>query len=40
MSSVQFFFQHLIARAVLLTGLVHRKSDGSQSWNDYFRKGV
>ena len=39
MSSCQFFFQHLIARAVLMSGLVGRKSDGSQSWQDYFRKG-
>ena len=40
MSSVQFFFQHLIARAVLLTGMVKRKSDGSLSWRDYLRKGA
>lgn len=33
-------FQHLIARAVLGLGWVQRKSDGSQSWHDYLRKGV
>lgn len=40
MSSTQFFFQHLIARGVLLAGLARRKADGSQSWRDYFRKGA
>lgn len=39
MSSTQFFFQHIIARTVLVLGWVRRKSDGSQSWRDYFRKG-
>lgn len=39
MSSVQFFCQYLIAHLVLTTGWVRRKSDGSQSWKDYFRKG-
>lgn len=40
MSGTQFLFQHLIARAVLALGWVKRKSDGSQSWHDYLRKGV
>lgn len=40
MSSTQFFFQHLIARGVLLAGWAARKQDGSQSWRDYFRKGA
>lgn len=40
MSGTQFMFQHLIARAVLALGWVQRKSDGSQSWHDYLRKGV
>lgn len=40
MSSVQFFCQYLIAHLVLTTGWVRRKSDGSQSWKDYFRKVV
>lgn len=40
MSSLQFFCQHIIARSLLVTGLVKRKSDGSQSWRDYARKGA
>lgn len=39
MSSVQFFCQFVIAHALLMSGWVRRKSDGSQSWRDYARKG-
>ncbi|KAL4438191.1 hypothetical protein ABPG77_010552 [Micractinium sp. CCAP 211/92] len=40
LSSLQFFCQHIIARSLLMTGLVKRRSDGSQSWRDYARKVV
>lgn len=40
LSSLQFFCQHIIARSLLMTGLVRRRSDGSQSWRDYARKGA
>ncbi|KAL4448483.1 hypothetical protein ABPG75_005702 [Micractinium tetrahymenae] len=40
LSSLQFFCQHIIARSLLVTGLVKRKSDGSQSWREYARKVV
>lgn len=39
LSSLQFFCQHIIARSLLVTGLVKRRSDGSQSWREYARKG-
>jgi len=37
MSSLQFFTQHLIAKAVLGSGLVKRQSEEPLSWRQYFK---
>lgn len=37
MSALQFFCQHLLARGVLASGLVRRKSDEALTWRQYAR---
>ena len=39
MSGLQFFCQHLIARAVLALGLAQRQAEGELPWREYVWKG-